>query len=51
MLLHSIGTRDYSVIQGTILFIVVVFIFMNLLTDIVYAFLDPHIRYKLGPRN
>jgi peptide/nickel transport system permease protein len=37
--------RDYAVIQGTILLIVFVFIFANLLADVVYGLLDPRIRY------
>jgi peptide/nickel transport system permease protein len=45
MMLQAILTRDYTLIQGTILFIVSTFVLINLVTDIVYAFLDPRIRY------
>ena len=45
MMLQAILTRDYTLIQGTILFIVSAFVLINLMTDIVYAFLDPRIRY------
>lgn len=45
MLLQAILTRDYTVVQGTILFVVVAFVLINLLTDLVYALLDPRIRY------
>jgi len=45
MMLQAILTRDYTLIQGTILFIVSAFVLINLVTDIVYAFLDPRIRY------
>lgn len=45
LLLYAIQTRDYYVIQATILFIVTAFIIINLLTDLTYAFLDPRIRY------
>ena len=44
MLLYAIQTRDYAVVQGTILFVVVIFISMNLLVDITYGLLDPRIR-------
>jgi peptide/nickel transport system permease protein len=45
MLLQAILQRDYTVVQGTILFVVVTFVLINLLTDLVYAYLDPRIRY------
>jgi peptide/nickel transport system permease protein len=46
MLLQAILTRDYTVVQGTILFVVVAFVAINLLTDLAYALLDPRIRYS-----
>ena len=46
MLLQAIVTRDYTVVQGTILFVVVAFVVINLLTDLAYALLDPRIRYS-----
>jgi peptide/nickel transport system permease protein len=46
MLLQAILTRDYTVVQGTILFVVLAFVVINLLTDLVYALLDPRIRYS-----
>ena len=46
MLLQAILTRDYTVVQGTILFVVVAFVVINLLTDLTYALLDPRIRYS-----
>lgn len=45
MLISSIFQRDYAVIQATILFVVCVFVIINLLTDIAYAYIDPRIRY------
>jgi peptide/nickel transport system permease protein len=45
MLLQAILTRDYTVVQGTILFVVSAFVVINLLTDLAYAYLDPRIRY------
>ncbi len=41
----AITKRDYSVILGTVLFAAVIFSVINLLTDILYGFLDPRIRF------
>ncbi|MBN1429939.1 MAG: ABC transporter permease [Anaerolineae bacterium] len=41
----SITNRDYPVIMGTILLYAVLLVFANLAVDIVYAYLDPRIRY------
>lgn len=46
MLMRSIQQRDYAVVQGTTLLILVVFLAINLLVDLTYAFLDPRIRYQ-----
>jgi len=45
LLVDAIFARDFPVIQGALLFIVAVVLFVNLLTDIVYSLLDPRIRY------
>jgi peptide/nickel transport system permease protein len=45
LLISSITRRDYPVIQGIVLLIGVLFILINLLTDLAYALLDPRIRY------
>jgi ABC-type dipeptide/oligopeptide/nickel transport system permease component len=42
---HAILQRDYPLAQGTVLFTSTVFVLMNVLVDILYAFLDPRIRY------
>jgi peptide/nickel transport system permease protein len=44
----SIGNRDYAVVQACLLMLVVLFIIINLLTDITYGFLDPRIRLTGG---
>jgi peptide/nickel transport system permease protein len=44
-LLQGIFTRDYPIVQVTTLFLAVIFVCINLLVDIAYAFLDPRIRY------
>jgi len=41
----AIFNRDYPVLQGGILFLAMVFVLINLVVDIVYAFLNPRIRY------
>ena len=44
-LLDAITWRDYPVIQGINLFLATSIIVLNLLIDVVYAFLDPRIRF------
>ncbi len=46
LLIQSISFRDYPMVQGCILFISVVYVVMNLLTDLAYGWLDPRIRYQ-----
>ncbi|HEY3078802.1 MAG TPA: ABC transporter permease [Chloroflexota bacterium] len=46
LLLDAINTRDYPMLQGTVLFIAIVFVMVNLLVDLLYAYLDPRIRYS-----
>lgn len=41
----SVAFRDYSALQGTILFFAVIVLLVNLFTDLIYGFLDPRIRY------
>lgn len=48
LLITAINRRDFRVIQSLILFISVVFVFANLAVDILYAYLDPRIRYGGG---
>jgi peptide/nickel transport system permease protein len=45
LLFTSIGARDYPVVMGVFIFMGVAVILANLITDIVYARLDPRIRY------
>ena len=46
LLIQSINFRDYPMVQGCILLIAVTYVTMNLLTDLVYGFLDPRIRFE-----
>lgn len=41
---EAITSRDYAVVQGISLFVAVVYVVVNLLTDISYGFLDPRVR-------
>ncbi len=45
LVVDSIRAQDGPLVQGTVLFIAVVFIVMNLLVDVSYALLNPRIRY------
>jgi ABC-type dipeptide/oligopeptide/nickel transport system permease component len=42
---ESIGARDYAIVQGASLFIAVIVVAVNLLTDLLYAAVDPRIKY------
>jgi peptide/nickel transport system permease protein len=42
----AIFNRDYAVLQGGILFLALVFVLVNLIVDISYAFINPKIRYS-----
>ena len=45
LLLNSLGTRDYPVIQGVVLLGSVLFVAVNLLTDLCYGLVNPRIRH------
>lgn len=42
---ESIESRDYAIVQGASLFIAVIFVVVNLVTDVLYAAIDPRIKY------
>jgi len=44
--LESIQQRDYTQLQGNVMFIAVVMVSVNLIVDISYAWFDPRIRYR-----
>jgi peptide/nickel transport system permease protein len=46
MMINAVARRDYPLIQGIVLFISVVFVFINLLVDLIYAWVDPRVKYK-----
>jgi peptide/nickel transport system permease protein len=41
----SISSRDYASIQGVVLYAALLFVLINLIVDILYAILDPRVRY------
>jgi len=41
----SVLARDYPVVQGVVIIAACIFVLANLLVDILYAYLDPRIRY------
>jgi peptide/nickel transport system permease protein len=45
LVVDSIYKRDYTMIQGSVLFIAAIFVTLNLIVDISYTYLDPRIRY------
>ncbi len=45
LFIQSVAARDYPVIQGVVMFIAFVVLGANLVVDIMYAWLDPRIRY------
>jgi peptide/nickel transport system permease protein len=46
LLLDAVLLRDYTLIQGAVLFFAAVIVVANLLVDLSYAWLDPRIRYR-----
>ena len=45
MIVDALDTRDLQIVQGGILILAFTFTIINLVTDLIYAVLDPRIRY------
>ena len=45
LVISSVTWRDYPVVQATVLFLSLLYIIANLFVDILYAYLNPRIRY------
>jgi peptide/nickel transport system permease protein len=43
---NSLKNFDFPVVMGSVLFVAVVFVLMNILTDILYSVLDPRVTVK-----
>jgi peptide/nickel transport system permease protein len=46
LVIESFFSRDYPVVQVFVLFVTFLVVTLNLIVDIVYAFIDPRIRYQ-----
>jgi peptide/nickel transport system permease protein len=45
LFLEGVGQRDYPLIMGMTLFLAIMILIANLITDVVYGLVDPRIRY------
>jgi peptide/nickel transport system permease protein len=45
LVVQSVLNRDYPIIQGTLLVVSGVYVLINLIIDILYAVIDPRVRY------
>jgi peptide/nickel transport system permease protein len=45
-LYQAIAARDYAIVQGMVLLVAGLFVLINFIVDITYAFIDPRIRYR-----
>lgn len=45
LMLDGVAARDYPLVMGTVLVVAVIYLVINLIVDILYAVLDPRIRY------
>lgn len=48
LIVNSVNSRDYALIQGIVLFSAVVFVFVNLVVDVVYTIINPKVSYEGG---
>lgn len=46
LLLDAILRRDYPVVQGTVIFVALAYVLMNLIVDLLYHFVDPRLRQE-----
>jgi ABC-type dipeptide/oligopeptide/nickel transport system permease component len=46
LLVASITSRDFPVVQGTLMLLSISFVLINLLVDVLYGYLDPRIQYE-----
>ncbi|KAB2338607.1 ABC transporter permease [Cytobacillus depressus] len=44
LIINSVARRDYTVIQGIVLFVTFVYVMINLIIDILYGVIDPRVR-------
>lgn len=46
LLINSVARRDYPIMQGIILITAMIYIFSNLIVDLLYGVLDPRVKYE-----
>jgi peptide/nickel transport system permease protein len=46
LFVSAVGQYDYTLVQGLVLLVAFIFVFTNLVVDMVYAWIDPRIRYE-----
>jgi len=46
LVVESVLGRDYPTIQGIMLVVAFIYLFINFVTDVIYAFLDPRVQYR-----
>ncbi|MGM0602242.1 MAG: ABC transporter permease [Bacillota bacterium] len=46
MIVRGISTRDFPVVQSSVMMVALLFVFINLFVDLIYAYIDPRIRYE-----
>ncbi|ASK62154.1 peptide ABC transporter permease [Virgibacillus phasianinus] len=46
LMIDAIASRDFPVVQGTVLLVAAIFVIVNLIVDIIYAIIDPRITYN-----
>ncbi len=49
LIVGGILAKDFPLVQGTVLFVAAVYVLINVLVDVAYAFVDPRIRFELVP--
>ena len=46
LVIEAVDSRDYPIVQTVVLFLAAMYIGVNLLVDVLYAYLNPKIRYS-----
>jgi len=45
LMIDAIASRDFPMVQGSVLLVATLFVIVNLIVDIIYTFIDPRIKY------
>lgn len=46
LVLNSVSTRDYTLLQGAVLFVAIAVVFINLALNVLYSLLDPRVKWS-----